>query len=172
MSCTPLFLDSSVIDAAYNGMCKQVLWPAFHNIDLLDISKSGWGQSNVTSSSSGTVVGEYGFGSSVEKFVSNWDQSRLDGWWGAYVAVNRYFADALAERMGVDDMVWVHDYHLVLLPKMLDTAEKLMRGRRTVQMVFYLHIPFPTSQGECLYIVHMLCVIVIDCRNSISLEHY
>lgn len=39
-----------------------------------------------------------------------------------------------------DDVVWVHDYHLMLLPKLLRDAEL------KISIVFYLHIPFPTSQ--------------------------
>ena len=42
MKCIPIFLEPSVRQAHYYGFCKQVLWPAFHNIDLLDLSTCGW----------------------------------------------------------------------------------------------------------------------------------
>ena len=38
------------------------------------------------------------------------------------------------------DVVWVHDYHLMKLPKLLRDANL------KISIVFYLHIPFPTSQ--------------------------
>jgi trehalose 6-phosphate synthase/phosphatase len=130
MNCTPLFLDKSLRDSFYYGMCKQVLWPAFHNIDLLDISKSGWGSKTMND----------------EPDASNWDQSRLDGWWKAYREVNKIFADTLMTLVQPNDKVWVHDYHLSLLPKMIHEAEDLNCMEQTIQMVYFLHIPFPTSQ--------------------------
>ena len=48
MNCTPLFLNNEVKKAHYFGMCKQVLWPAFHNIDLMELTNSGWGQRDLT----------------------------------------------------------------------------------------------------------------------------
>lgn len=130
MNCIPLFLDKSLRDSFYYGMCKQVLWPAFHNIDLLDISKSGWGSKTMHD----------------EPDASNWDQSRLDGWWKAYREVNKIFADTLMTLVQPNDKVWVHDYHLSLLPKMAHEAEDLNCMEQTIQMVYFLHIPFPTSQ--------------------------
>ncbi len=135
MDCTPLFFDKKVQDDHYYGMCKQVLWPAFHNIDLLDLSVS------VTADDVKPVrlAGAYR--------VSDWDQSRLDGWWKAYTVVNSVFAETLSELLQPGDIMWVHDYHLSLLPKMVDDKEKLENdGQSKTKKVFLLHIPFPTSQ--------------------------
>lgn len=55
----------------------------------------------------------------------------------AYVNVNRIFRDRLLEMAGEDDIFWINDYHLMLLPRML--REKLPRAR----IGFFLHIPFP-----------------------------
>lgn len=55
----------------------------------------------------------------------------------AYDAVNGLFAKHVAALLEPDDLVWVHDYHLVPL------AEKL-RGLGVAQRLgFFLHIPFP-----------------------------
>jgi trehalose 6-phosphate synthase/phosphatase len=55
----------------------------------------------------------------------------------AYVEVNALFADALAGMLKPGDVVWVHDYHLLLLPAMLrERFPDLAIG-------FFLHIPFP-----------------------------
>jgi len=143
MNCTPIFLNHEVEEAHYLGMCKQVLWPCFHNVDLLDLSASGWGQREsmevVISKGNGDEV-------AVGNTDSDWDQSKLDGWWSSYRAVNAMFADVMSMMLRPYDMVWIHDYHLTLLPKMIHDAEIEETGKRTVEMIFFLHIPFPTSQ--------------------------
>ncbi|HYG70172.1 MAG TPA: trehalose-6-phosphate synthase, partial [Anaeromyxobacteraceae bacterium] len=58
----------------------------------------------------------------------------------AYEAVNRRFADAVAERYEPGDLVWVHDYQLMLVPGML--RERIPDAR----IGFFLHIPFPSSE--------------------------
>src|ERR1700691_168640 len=39
--------------------------------------------------------------------------------WEAYVEANRIFCKAVAMRYKPKDLIWVHDYHLMLLPQML-----------------------------------------------------
>jgi trehalose 6-phosphate synthase/phosphatase len=156
MDCTALFLEPHVLEAHYLGMCKQVLWPAFHNIDLLDLSTSGWmnDHSNKKDASNqqasqGTQEEEGGGGPTIAStsiFDSDWDQSRLDGWWDAYCTVNKAFADVLNGVLEAGDIMWVHDYHLSLLPKLVDEKEIAEFGQSTTKKVFFLHIPFPTSQ--------------------------
>lgn len=126
MNCIPIFLDLELRKAHYFGFCKQVLWPAFHNIDLLDLSTSGW-----LKDPSG---------------ASDWDQSRLDDWWLAYRSVNKEFCKVLSSLLRPSDIVWIHDYHLSLLPQQLSDMEVEKFGGRTTRKVFFLHIPFPTSQ--------------------------
>jgi trehalose 6-phosphate synthase len=57
-----------------------------------------------------------------------------------YVAVNERFADCVCTRASEDDLIWIHDYHLLLLPQIL--RHRLPRAR----IGFFLHIPFPASQ--------------------------
>ena len=57
-----------------------------------------------------------------------------------YRAVNERFADAVCAQTADDDLIWVHDFHLLLLPQML--RERLPRAR----IGFFLHIPFPSSE--------------------------
>ncbi|XP_068309280.1 probable alpha,alpha-trehalose-phosphate synthase [UDP-forming] 9 [Pyrus communis] len=61
--------------------------------------------------------------------------------WQAYVSANKTYADKVMEVINPeDDCVWVHDYHLMLLPTFL-------RRRFTrVKLGFFLHSPFPTSE--------------------------
>lgn len=57
-----------------------------------------------------------------------------------YRAVNARFADQLAERVKPDDLVWVHDYHLIPL------AAELRRRGLNNPIGFFLHIPFPPQE--------------------------
>jgi trehalose 6-phosphate synthase/phosphatase len=60
-----------------------------------------------------------------------------ENYWLQYQCVNNVFAESLFEVVGPDDIVWVHDYHLMLLP------ELLRRKWPTLRIGFFLHIPFP-----------------------------
>jgi len=58
-------------------------------------------------------------------------------WWDAYVRVNRRFAEAAADVAARDATVWVQDYQLQLVPKLL----REMRPDLTIG--YFHHIPFP-----------------------------
>jgi len=58
-------------------------------------------------------------------------------WWEAYVTVNRRFAEAAAAQAAPGATVWVHDYQLQLVPRML------REQRGDVRIGFFNHIPFP-----------------------------
>ncbi|KAF4355489.1 probable alpha,alpha-trehalose-phosphate synthase [UDP-forming] 9 [Cannabis sativa] len=61
--------------------------------------------------------------------------------WQAYVSANRIFADKVMEVINPDDdFVWVHDYHLMILPTFL--RKRFYR----VKLGFFLHSPFPSSE--------------------------
>jgi trehalose 6-phosphate synthase/phosphatase len=61
-------------------------------------------------------------------------------YWEAYVDANRIFCQAVVERYRLNDLIWVHDYHLMLLPQML--RKKLPDAA----VGFFLHTPFPSSE--------------------------
>jgi trehalose 6-phosphate synthase len=58
-------------------------------------------------------------------------------WWDAYVAVNQRFADAAAAAAGENATVWVQDYQLQLVPRLL----RQLRPDLTIG--YFHHIPFP-----------------------------
>jgi len=58
-------------------------------------------------------------------------------WWERYVDVNRRFAEATSRAAAKSGTVWVQDYQLQLVPKMLRTL------RPDLTIGFFLHIPFP-----------------------------
>ena len=61
-------------------------------------------------------------------------------YWKHYVDVNKRFAKQVLMVAKDDDTIWIHDYHLMLLPMLLREANpKLTIG-------FFLHIPFPSYE--------------------------
>jgi alpha,alpha-trehalose-phosphate synthase [UDP-forming] len=58
-------------------------------------------------------------------------------WWDAYVTVNRSFAQAAVAQAAPGATVWVHDYQLQLVPRMVRAQ------RSDVRIGFFNHIPFP-----------------------------
>jgi trehalose 6-phosphate synthase/phosphatase len=63
-----------------------------------------------------------------------------DDYWAAYKTVNALFSKAIVKHATPQTTIWVHDYHLMLLPQLLRTAlPKSSIG-------FFLHIPFPSFE--------------------------
>src|SRR5690606_28289963 len=57
--------------------------------------------------------------------------------WQTYVEANQVFAQATAEGIEPEEIIWVHDYQLLL------TGEKVRALGVTNPIAFFLHIPFP-----------------------------
>ncbi|GJV75821.1 probable alpha,alpha-trehalose-phosphate synthase [UDP-forming] 11 [Tanacetum coccineum] len=61
--------------------------------------------------------------------------------WQAYVSANKVFADKVMEVINPDeDYVWIHDYHLMVMPTFL------RKRFHRVRVGFFLHSPFPSSE--------------------------
>jgi trehalose 6-phosphate synthase/phosphatase len=58
----------------------------------------------------------------------------------AYRKVNEIFAEKLASIVNDDDVVWVHDYQLMMLSQML------RKKKKDLSIGFFLHIPFPSYE--------------------------
>ncbi len=61
-------------------------------------------------------------------------------WFRVYLEVNHRLATQLRPLLGDDDVIWVHDYHLIPF------AAELRRLGVRARMGFFLHIPFPASE--------------------------
>jgi trehalose 6-phosphate synthase/phosphatase len=61
-----------------------------------------------------------------------------EGAWATYRSVNARFAEAVLDEVRPGDRVWLHDYHLMLLPQMLRERQP------DVPLAFFLHTPFPS----------------------------
>jgi len=57
--------------------------------------------------------------------------------WRNYVGANRAFADAVLESSKPRDLVWVQDYHLMLVPGML------RKRRSKARIGWFCHVPWP-----------------------------
>jgi trehalose-6-phosphate synthase len=64
--------------------------------------------------------------------------------WEAYQQANNAFADVVAREAQDGDFIWVHDYHLMLLPTLL--RERLEGSGKDIKIGFFLHTPFPSSE--------------------------
>ena len=90
----------------------------------------------------------------------------------SYLAVNQRFAAAMLPLLRADDVIWVHDYHLLPL------AQKLRAAGATQSIGLFLHIPFP--HVEVLRILPMygelldalLCYDLIGFQTQNDLEAF
>ena len=60
--------------------------------------------------------------------------------YAAYKKVNKIFAEEILKIAKQDDVIWIHDYHLMLLPAMIK------QHLPDAQTGFFLHIPFPSHE--------------------------
>ena len=110
----PIFVDKRTAELHYNGFCNDVLWPNFHYVVA-------------------RTPGEETAAGATEQEA-----------WAAYRAVNEQFAEAVRSILRPGDTVWVHDYHLMLLPSLLrkpgyDAPARLKVG-------WFLHTPWPSPE--------------------------
>lgn len=74
-------------------------------------------------------------------FHNRLDLAQFDaGYFEQYIDVNRRFAAQLQPLLRADDIIWVHDYHLI--PLAIELRKLGVQNR----IGFYLHIPFPPWQ--------------------------
>ncbi|MHC4619519.1 MAG: bifunctional alpha,alpha-trehalose-phosphate synthase (UDP-forming)/trehalose-phosphatase [Planctomycetota bacterium] len=60
--------------------------------------------------------------------------------WRAYRQVNELFCSEVKKIAKTADRIWIHDYHLMLLPQLV------RRELPEVEVGFFLHIPFPSFE--------------------------
>ncbi|MBE9510258.1 MAG: bifunctional alpha,alpha-trehalose-phosphate synthase (UDP-forming)/trehalose-phosphatase [Bacteroidetes bacterium] len=64
----------------------------------------------------------------------------VEKYWNAYVKVNRYYAEKILQHVNKGDSIWIHDYHLLLLPGMIRDK------RPEISIGIFNHIPFPSYE--------------------------
>lgn len=115
-NCEAVFPNDITFLGHYKSFCKQILWPTLH-YQIPDDPKS---------------------------------KAFEDHSWGHYRLLNQIVADKVVEvyqkengDLSPDDpenIIWVHDYHLLLVPKMV--REKLPNAK----IGLFLHVSFPSSE--------------------------
>jgi len=60
-------------------------------------------------------------------------------YWDSYKKVNKKFADNIMEELEEDDLVWIHDYHLALVPGFLSGSD--------AKTSLFWHIPWPAWEA-------------------------
>lgn len=68
-------------------------------------------------------------------YFPNYSKFEMENW-QMYKKMNEIFCAELLKTIRPDDIIWIHDYHLMLLPDLLRKKIKNPIG-------FFLHIPFP-----------------------------
>jgi trehalose 6-phosphate synthase len=81
-----------------------------------------------------------------------------------YIAVNEYMARMLAPLIQPDDLIWVHDYHLIPL------AEELRKLGVKNRIGFFLHTPFPPTDIMVALPHHEVIVRALCCYDLIGLQ--
>ena len=108
--CIPVFAYGETFDLHYNGFCKNVLWPLLHGIP-------------------------------PTRLYTKTPEDSVDVAWKAYLEVNEAFAQQILQIFNpLTDIIWVHDYHLFLLPFIL----KQQIPESTIG--FFLHTSFSSSE--------------------------
>ncbi len=115
----PIFLNQSLLEKFHTGFCRSVLWPLCH--------------------SAMPTMGDM-----IARHDAEGDGSEAIGgevdMWQAYKAVNQHFADHIQSVYQDGDLIWVQDYHFMLVPRMLRHVLP------NAKISFFLHLPFPSSE--------------------------
>ena len=112
LNCFPVFLSQKTHQHFYDIYCKKTLWPILHH-----------------------VADVYGTHTRNEDSA----QAQQDIWF-TYTTVNRLFRDKVVEIYQRGDLIWVHGFHLLLLPSFIRRVLPLSK------IGLFFHTPFPSSE--------------------------
>ena len=115
-------VDEASQERVRSKAARQHAWPVFIDAKTMDGFYHGFCNS--------TIWPLFHYFPSYAKFDEN------D--WAQYVKVNEVFRDSLMKVVRPNDTIWVQDYHLMLLPRLLREAMP------DVPIGFFLHTPFPS----------------------------
>lgn len=85
----------------------------------------------------------YGFSNEVMWPISHTFISKAnfkEEYWQSYKKVNQKYADNIKEELQEDDLVWIHDYHLALVPGIL-------KEDSDTKISLFWHIPWPAWEA-------------------------
>lgn len=151
----------------WNGKIVDSIDPA-EKSDL-KVSKSVGGSTLATLPLTADEHRDYylGYSNSVlwPVFHNRLDLARFEaGFYSRYMGVNERFAQALRVLIQPDDIIWIHDYHLIPL------GEELRRAGVQNPIGFYLHIPVPPSQTFLAIPEHKALAHALTAYDLIGLQ--
>ena len=111
LRCYPVFVEQQRFHDFYNVFCKETIWPVLHH-----------------------VAGVY-----KPKVIDRTDSNEAS-LWRNYMLVNKMFRDKVVEAYHSGDLVWIHGFHLMLLPSFL------RRDIPNCKVGMFFHTPFPSSE--------------------------
>ena len=94
----------------------------------------------------------------------------------AYVKANEAFADTMMPDLTDGDQVWVHDFHLMLLPQML--RKRATELNINLRVGWFLHTPFPGPDffevlpSKCQILDGILGADVIGFQTDQARQHF
>jgi trehalose 6-phosphate synthase/phosphatase len=163
-NCVPVWIDPVLFGHMYNGFCKGVMWPVLHNVtsvynhkseddDVVMSRADGPGGGAAGGGGSGDARPGPGGGAAAaaaqfsEYSMDDIEQGPIHGGrgreaelWSAYNTVNRLFAERVVQCFHEGDLVWIHGFHLLILPSYLT------RRIPMAKVGIFLHTPFPSSE--------------------------
>ena len=155
ISAAVVYVEKSVASRFYQGYCKSTLWPILHNV--IDVYNSTQvthaivdedGESAGASCTSGPGSPQAGrrISPAAAGEPENWQAPRswnpieaAEKCWPDYCRANRAVAAAVVENFQEGDLIWIHHYHLMLLPSEL--ARKLRNSANIGAQRAHRHRP-------------------------------
>ena len=61
-------------------------------------------------------------------------------WWRAYVKINKLYAEKILQIVNDGDILWIHDYHLMLLPQLI------REQKPGISIGLFIHVTFPSFE--------------------------
>ena len=137
-----MYIGNAQVDLHYNGFCNSVLWQLFHYVPLNMDSKLSETRTLQVQCSCHTGlhmtalpfmrVSNAAVNVKIRRpdpIIAATDETiaLLQFQWAAHQSANQRFADVVLRNYSAGDVVWVQDYHLMLLPAMLKNRAPKMK---------------------------------------------
>lgn len=145
-NCVPVWIDPLVFGEMYTGFCKGILWPVLHNVTSVYAShkKEDEEDKEADDHLAQTQSEQQQFSElcrdDVEQGPIHGGRGREKELWSAYNQVNRKFSEVVVQCFNEGDLVWIHGFHLLILPSYLT------RRISMAKIGIFLHTPFPSSE--------------------------
>eukprot|EP00584_Thalassiosira_punctigera_P006186 CAMPEP_0172526174 /NCGR_PEP_ID=MMETSP1067-20121228/1140_1 /TAXON_ID=265564 ORGANISM="Thalassiosira punctigera, Strain Tpunct2005C2" /NCGR_SAMPLE_ID=MMETSP1067 /ASSEMBLY_ACC=CAM_ASM_000444 /LENGTH=1201 /DNA_ID=CAMNT_0013309623 /DNA_START=51 /DNA_END=3656 /DNA_ORIENTATION=- len=145
-NCVPVWVPTTLFGEMYNGFCKGVLWPILHNVASVYSSPTGVNTGRAPNDEVSKEIepydshfAEYSMDDEARGPIHG-DGGREGELWAAFTAVNRHFKEVIIQCFNEGDLIWIHGFHLMILPSFLT------RHISMAKIGIFLHTPFPSSE--------------------------